>query len=258
MLCKWRTIYGRGGICPHNPKHGVHTRRMLVVFVRSIIVYVMLLVIMRLMGKRQLSELQPFEFAITLIIAELACVPMSEMQVPLLYGVIPIFTLFILHLFITKVAGKSLRFNRLLNGKPKLVMTPNGMDMRLLKKLDMNVMDLLHALRSAGYFDPNDVAYAILETNGQLSVLPKAEATPLTPSSAGIESENVALSYPVIMEGVVEHTNLQLAGVSEAKLMDFLKEKGLKPAEVSLLAVTGKNAYLQPKKGSALQGEIAS
>ena len=230
---------------------------MLIVFVRSVIIYVLLLVIMRLMGKRQLSELQPFEFAITLIIAELACIPMAEVQIPLVYGIIPIFTLFVVHLIITKIGSKSLRFNKFLNGKPIVIMTPKGIDMRLLKELDMNVTDLLHALRAAGYFFPSQVAYAILETDGKLSVLPKGYAAPLTAQTAGMEAQPVDMSYPVVCEGVLQSGYLDRAGVSEAQVKALLERCGLQQKEVMLLSVTGgKEVFLQPKQGDVIITEI--
>ena len=231
---------------------------MLIVFVRSIIIYVFLLIIMRLMGKRQLSELQPFEFVITLIIAELACIPMAEVQIPLVYGIIPIFTLFVVHLIITKVASKSLRFNRFLNGRPMVVMTPSGIDMRLLKELNMNVTDLLHALRAAGYFYPDEVAYAIIETNGQLSVLPKGANAPLSPETAGIDADEAEMPYPIICEGVVEHANFDLAGVSEQQVDDLLAQNDLKTKDVMLLSIHGgTQVYLQPKRGQAIVTSLA-
>lgn len=230
---------------------------MLIVLVRSIIIYVLLLVIMRLMGKRQLSELQPFEFAITLIIAELACIPMAEVQIPLVYGIIPIFTLFVVHLIITKIGSKSLKFNKFLNGKPIVIMTPKGIDMRLLKELDMNVTDLLHALRAAGYFFPSQVAYAILETDGKLSVLPKGYAAPLTAETAGVKSEDVRMSYPVVCEGVIQHNYLELAEVSEEKVLALLKRHDLKTKDVMLLSVTGgQDVFLQPKQGDVIITEM--
>lgn len=229
---------------------------MLTVFIRSIIIYVFLLIIMRLMGKRQLSELQPFELVITLIVSELACIPMSEIQIPLVYGIIPIFTLFVLHLFITKAASKSLKFNRFLNGKPMLIMTPSGMDKRLLDQLDMSVTDLLHALRSAGYFFPSQVAYAILETDGKLSVLPKSAYAPITPDDQNIDVEEVKLPLTIICDGVYEPTNLDLAGITSEQVDTLLSENKLSKENVLLLAVNGTEAYLQPQKGSVIITEI--
>ena len=101
---------------------------MLIVFTRAIVIYIFLLIVMRLMGKKQLGELQPFEFAITLIAAELACIPMSDTQVPILYGLVPIFTLFVVEFCLTKIVKHSLKMRKLINGKPVIVITPNGID----------------------------------------------------------------------------------------------------------------------------------
>ena len=246
----------RGG---YKPCKTAYTKGMLIVFVRSIIIYVLLLVIMRLMGKRQLSELQPFEFAITLIIAELACIPMAEVQIPLAYGIIPIFTLFVVHLIITKIGSKNLKFNKFMNGKPIVIMTPKGIDMRILKQLDMNVTDLLHALRASGYFFPSQVAYAILETDGKLSVLPKGYASPLTPQSAGIRSEEVSMSYPVVCEGAIQYSYLELAEVSERQVDALLSQHSLQLSDVMLLSVTGgKEVFLQPNQGDVIITEMPS
>lgn len=238
-----------------HPPHA-HTILMLTVFIRSIITYVFLLFIMRLMGKRQLSELQPFEFVITLIVAELACIPMSDTSIPLSYGIIPMFTMFILHILITKLASKNHKFNRFLNGVPVVVISPKGIDHRLLDKLDMNVTDLLHALRAAGYFFPSEVAYAIMETNGTLSVLPKAGYSPATPQDLALRVEECEMPYPIICEGTLFSENLLLAGASEEALYALLDRHSLKPAEVLLLTADKKGSiYLQPYRGETITEE---
>ena len=229
---------------------------MLTVFLRSIITYIFLLFIMRLMGKRQLSELQPFEFVITLIVAELACIPMSDTSIPLSYGIIPMFTLFILHILITKLASKNHKFNRFLNGVPVVVISPKGIDHRLLDKLDMNVTDLLHALRAAGYFYPNQVAYAIMETNGTLSVLPKAGFAPATPEDLKVQVDESEMPYPIICEGALFSENLLLTAISEKEVEDLLDRHSLCKKDVLLLtADKKKNVYLQPYAGDAITEE---
>ena len=229
---------------------------MLTVFIRSIITYVFLLFIMRLMGKRQLSELQPFEFVITLIVAELACIPMSDTSIPLSYGIIPMFTMFILHIAITKLASKNHKFNRFLNGVPVVVISPKGIDHRLLDKLDMNVTDLLHALRAAGYFYPGEVAYAIMETNGTLSVLPKSKFAPVTPCDMRLGVDKSEMPYPIICEGSLFSENLQLTGVSEDAVDDLLRKHSLRREEVLLFTVDKmRKVYLQPYKGEAISEE---
>ena len=127
---------------------------MLSLFVRCIVIYFFLLVAMRLMGKRQLGELQPFEFAITLVASELACIPMNDPTVPIIYGIIPVFTLFLVHIIITKLAVKSVRFRKVLNGKPVVVIEKGNLLPDVLKELNMNIDDLLEALRGNGYFNP--------------------------------------------------------------------------------------------------------
>ena len=234
----------------------VQTKDMLTVFLRSIITYVFLLFIMRLMGKRQLSQLQPFEFVITLIVAELACIPMSDTSIPLSYGIIPMFTLFILHILITKLASKNHKFNRFLNGVPVVVISPKGIDHRLLDKLDMNVTDLLHALRAAGYFYPNEVAYAIMETNGTLSVLPKSGFAPATPEDLKLKVDPEEMPYPIICEGAFFHNNLLLTGVSEEAVNALLLRHGLARKDVLLLTCDKqRNVYLQPYVGNSIPGE---
>lgn len=243
-------------IVPHNFFPLAHTIVMLTVFIRSIITYVFLLFIMRLMGKRQLSELQPFEFVITLIVAELACIPMSDTSIPLSYGIIPMFTLFILHILITKLASKNHKFNRFLNGAPVVLISPKGIDHRLLDKLDMNVTDLLHALRAAGYFYPNEVAYAIMETNGTLSVLPKAGFAPATPQDLSVKVEEAEMPYPIICEGALFSENLEIAGFEKDALYALLERHSLKTEEVLLLTADKKGAvFLQPYRGEAITEE---
>ena len=232
------------------------TTHMLTVFLRSIITYIFLLFIMRLMGKRQLSELQPFEFVITLIVAELACIPMSDTSIPLSYGIIPMFTLFILHILITKFASKNHKFNRFLNGVPVVVISPKGIDHRLLDKLDMNVTDLLHALRAAGYFYPNEVAYAIMETNGTLSVLPKSGFAPATPQDLKVEVDDSEMPYPIICEGNTFSENILLCGITEDEVDALLDRHNLKREDVLLLTIDKKrNVYLQPFVGEAIVEE---
>ena len=229
---------------------------MLTVFIRSIITYIFLLFIMRLMGKRQLSELQPFEFVITLIVAELACIPMSDTSIPLSYGIIPMFTLFILHIAITKLASKNHKFNRFLNGVPVVVISPRGIDHRLLDKLDMNVTDLLHALRAAGYFYPGQVAYAIMETNGTLSVLPKSGYTPVTPNDMGLDVDTSEMPYPIICEGNLFSENLAITNTSEEDVEDLLSRHSLRRQDVLLFTLNKKKEiYLQPYKGDAITEE---
>ena len=168
---------------------------MLIVFTRSIIIYFFLLIAMRLMGKKQLGELQPFEFAVTLIAAELACIPMSDTQVPVLYGLVPIFTLFVVEFTITKIVKHSIRMRKLINGKPVIVITPDGIDYEAINKLDMTIHDIMEAIRSKNYSSPAELEWAIVETNGDMSVVPKTENRGVTLGDLNLQSMPAVLPY---------------------------------------------------------------
>ena len=226
---------------------------MLNLFVRCIVIYFFLLVAMRLMGKRQLGELQPFEFAITLVASDLACIPMSDPTIPVVYGIIPVFTLFVVHIIITKLASGSLRFRKLLNGKPIVVIERGNLLPDVLKELNMNIDDLLEALRSGGCFDPGEVEYAIIETNGTMTVLPKAQFKPLTPSDMGMAPEPAEMPVTVVMEGCFMGANLKgLRGVDKERVLRLLDVLGMKQSDILLLLVTGRKVFVQPYAGDSM------
>lgn len=226
---------------------------MLNLFVRCIVIYFFLLVAMRLMGKRQLGELQPFEFAITLVASDLACIPMSDPTIPVVYGIIPVFTLFVVHIIITKLASGSLRFRKLLNGKPIIVIERGNLLPDVLKELNMNIDDLLEALRSGGCFDPGEVEYAIIETNGTMTVLPKAQFKPLTPSDMGMAPEPAEMPVTVVMEGCFMGANLKgLRSVDKERVLRLLDVLGMKQSDILLLLVTGRKVFVQPYAGDSM------
>ncbi len=150
---------------------------MLVIFFRTLISFLVLLTVMRLMGKRQIGEMQPFEFVITLLIAELACLPLSDVSIPLVYGIIAVLVVFLLHQTISIIELFSHKLKIVFSGQPSLVINKNGIDLKELKKNNLDVEDLIGALRNAGYYSFEQVAYAILEANGNLSVMPSNEKT---------------------------------------------------------------------------------
>ena len=210
---------------------------MLIVFVRAILIYIFLLVAMRLMGKKQLGELQPFEFAVTLIMAELACIPMSDTTVPVIYGLVPIFTLFIVQFALTKLIKHSLKARRLINGKPVIVINPCGIDYRAISMLDLTVNDLLEALREKNYLSPEELEYAIFETNGDVSVIPKAR--PLTTEDMHLNAPPAQLPYAVICEGKKMSDNIRKGKIDYASVEKVLKAHDLKQKNVLLMTVTG-------------------
>lgn len=211
---------------------------MLIIFIRAIIVFTTLIVIMRLMGKRQIGEMQPFEFIITLLIAELACVPMTDVSIPLVYGIVSIVAVFILHQVLTILEQLSQDFKCVVDGKPAVVINKRGVNLKELKKNNMDVSDLIESLRGTGNFSLDSVSYAIYESNGKLSVLENDEA----------EKEK-SLPLLLVSEGKVDKKNYVKIQMDEETFKAFLKAHKVKRLnDVDILTVSGSGkVYLQLK-----------
>lgn len=214
---------------------------------------------MRLMGKRQLGELQPFELAITLVASDLVCIPMADATIPILYGIIPVFSLFLLHIIITKLATKSIRFRKFLNGKPIIIIQNGNILPDVMNDLNLNVDDIMEALRGAGYFNPSEVEYAILETNGNMSVMPKAQNRPLSPADVDIDVQKSEIPVAVIMEGEFVGENLgKIAGDIKEKVLAFLNKKNLDRKDVLVALVAGEQVFVQPYKDDFIISSLGS
>ncbi len=214
---------------------------MLTIVVRAVIIYLVVLFLYRLMGKRQLGEMQPFELVLTLIIADLATIPMAEVSMPVLHGIIPLLTLVVLHYLLTMLSKISTSFSCFLSGKPVIVINPNGIDYKALKNLDITVDDVFEALRGCGYFKMEQVQYAIMETNGKMSVLPKSDFAPLTTGDMKIKTEKSVIPISIITEGKVNKENLKVAQLDELQLQELLKKSGIQKVKDVLVMTIDKN-----------------
>lgn len=224
---------------------------MLTIIIRSIIIYLIVLLVFRLMGKRQLGQMQPFELVLTLIIADLATIPMAEVSVPVLHGIIPLLTLVVLHFMLTLLSRNSQWFSKVISGKPVIVINPKGIDYNAMKRLNLSTDDLYASLRECGYFTISQVQYAIMETNGKVSVMPKSEYAPSTNKDNKNEVEESFIPIILISEGKIMKDNLKVAKLDEKQVENILKEQKVKSTkEVLLLSVdqTGQG-YLQTLKG---------
>lgn len=212
---------------------------MIVTFIRTTIIFITLIAVIRLMGKRQIGEMQPFEFIVTLIIADLACIPMADVSIPLLYGVVAIFTLFILHQLFSLLEQSGSFVKRVISGKPSVVINKNGVDMLELKKNNLGIGDLIESMRSAGYFSLDDVSYAIFESNGKLSTLENPDKN----------DQNPSVPLLIVNEGKINSKNVELMKLDDAIVKDFIKKAGgnLKQTEVFTVDGNGR-AYLKMKK----------
>ena len=217
---------------------------------RSIIIYSLVFFLIRLMGKRQIGEMQPFELVITLIIADLATIPMAETALPLVHGIIPIITLAILHYLLTFVSQKSLKFRKWLNGKPVIVINPDGIDFQAMKKLNMNFNDLMEGIRGCGYFNLEEILYAIMQTNGTLTILPRSAYAPLNATSVGIKVESASLPIILMTKGKAIKENLVITKLDENFIDMQLKKLNLPKREVAFLSINSNGKmYIQPQNG---------
>ncbi|HOS69789.1 MAG TPA: DUF421 domain-containing protein [Bacillota bacterium] len=215
---------------------------MLIIFVRTLILYILIIIVLRLMGKRQIGQLQPSELVVALIIADLAAVPMSEVGIPLINGIIPIITLFIMEELLSYLSLKSERARGLISGKPSILIERGIIMEKELQQLRYNLNDLLEQLRLKNFSNVEDVNYAILETSGQLSVIPKEEKKPVTLKDMNIKTQIQHLPVTVIIDGRIISDNLYKIGLSNNWLANELKKYKIKSARDVFFA------YLNPEK----------
>ena len=213
---------------------------MVIIFIRSLTTFIVLLIVMRLMGKRQIGEMQPFELVITLLIAELACIPMADISVPLVYGIAAILAVFILHQLLSVIEQSGQFAKRIISGKPSLVLNKNGVDFTELRRNNMDVEDLIESMRSAGYYSLDDLDYAIFESNGKLSAKEKPD----------YDKRKTSLPVLIVGEGKVVRKNHSLIGKDEEWLKKVIKSNGAKNnKQVGVMTVDGNGkVYFQKEK----------
>jgi len=211
--------------------------------VRTIILYLFIIAGVRLMGKRQVGELEPSELVMSLIIADLASVPMQDYGIPLLTGLLPIVTLLALTMILSVLTMRSMTFRTLLCGKPSVIIRAGELDVGEMARNRLTADELLEDLRAKGIADPSQVWYAVLETNGQLSVLPRAAQKPPTNAQLGRESSDQPMPTVLISDGRVMEENLSLLGRDKAWLEGLLK--GRSPERVFLLLSDGERIVYQ-------------
>ena len=231
---------------------------MLTIIIRSIIIYAIVLILFRVMGKRQLGQMQPFELVLTLIIADLATIPMAEVSVPVLHGIIPLFTLVLLHFVLTSLSKISPQFGVFISGKPVIIINPNGIDYKAMKDLNLSIDDLFEAIRGQGFFSLEQIQYAIMETNGKVSVMPKAEFAPVTNGDMKNKIEDSNIPVNLVSEGKILKDNLKVAQVEENFILEFInsKVKGAKLKKVLVMTLDKQgNVFLQMMKGNSMTFE---
>jgi len=223
---------------------------MFVVLVRTIVLYLFIVVGIRLLGKHQIGQLEPSELVLTLIIADLASVPMQDNGIPLLWGLIPIMVLLALSTIISVLCTRSIRFRALLCGRPSIVVENGQVQEAELKKNRLTLDELMEELRIQGYTDFRSIKFALLETNGQLSVLPFAAEKPATAAQMGISTRETGLPVVLISDGHLLEHNLKGLGYEQVWLEKQLAAHGLHSYRQAFLLTVdeGGSTYCVPKK----------
>lgn len=221
---------------------------MLITFFRAIILYIVVLVVMRLMGKREIGQLQPFELAISILIADLASIPMTETGIPLTNGIIPILGLLVMHLTISMINLKSNKVREIICGKPRILIYRGKIDEEALKKERFSINELEEKLRSSNVMNLGDVEYAILETSGEVTVIQKPNRRNAIPEDFGIMPEYEGISYDLIVDGKVMTDNLKKLGKNYEWLRKQIEKFNSKPEEILIATIDGKGQFFCQKR----------
>ena len=223
---------------------------MILSYIRTIILYLILIAVIRIMGKRQVGQMEPSEFVVTMLVANLASIPMQDGGIPLYSGLVPILTVLGVELVLSAASLRSVGFRRLLCGRPVILIENGHVLQNNLRRTRITLDELTGHLREKDVLNVTDVQYAILETNGNLSVFPYPKHKPASAKDAGIHPERQSLPVTIIGDGYLYRQNLPSAGKDEAWVRRFLQERELKQKDVWLLTLdaTGKTTLLRKEE----------
>ena len=221
---------------------------MLITFFRSIVLYIIVLIVMRLMGKREIGQLQPFELAISIMIADLATIPMTETGIPIFNGIIPILGLLLMHILISMINLKSLKAREIICGKPRILIYRGKIDAKALKKQRFTINELQEKLRGNNIVNLGDIEYAILETSGEVTIIQKPEKRGSIPEDFNIKPEYEGIPYDLVIDGKVMEQNLKKLGKNYNWLKKQVEKFGIKPEEALVVTIDGKGQIFCQKK----------
>ena len=223
---------------------------MLITFFRAIVLYIIVLIVMRLMGKREIGQMQPFELAISIMIADLAATPMAETGIPITNGIMPILGLLVMHLVISMINLKSTKAREIICGKPSILIFRGKVDEKVLKRERFTINELEERLRDNNIFNIGDVEYAVLETSGQVTVIPKPNKRPTTPEDFNIEPKYEGIPYDLVVDGKIMDDNLKALGKNREWLKKQVEKFKMKPEEALVVTYDGKGQIFCQKKES--------
>lgn len=210
---------------------------MFVTIIRTVILYFIVICVVRLMGKRQIGELQPSELVITLLLSEIIAMPMEDSDIPLISTVIPVMLLVALEILTSAISMKSLKFRFLIQGHPIIIIRDGELQQREMKKLRLTIDDVLESLRQKDIFDISLVSYGILETNGKLSVMLKPEYETVTNKNAGLKPSDSGIPCVVITDGQIERSSFEDCNMTEEKLKSIINKKNIDVGNTLLMTI---------------------
>lgn len=229
---------------------------MLITFFRMILIYLLIIFSLRLMGKRQLGQLQPSELVVTILVSNIATMSIEDTNVPLLAGIVPVLTLVGFDVLLSALSLKSKSARRVLSGTPRVIIRDGKLVQSQMRVLRFSIDDVMAQLRTNNIFDINDVAFAIVETTGALSVYPKFQAQPLTPKAMQIPTPPGADAPPVVIisDGIVIDSGLRYCNLQPEWMQKTLKEKGITEKQIFLMTCDRQANYTIVMRETKLSG----
>ncbi len=211
---------------------------MIITVIRTVILYVFITIGIRIMGKRQIGDMQPNELVVTLLISEIAALPLQDPSQPIINGIISVFVLVILEIFISFITMKSYTLRKIMNGKSAIIIEDGKINQDVMKKLRMTVLDLIELLRGQNVFDVSTVAYAVLEVNGDLNVLLKSNFQPATPTDLNLKTQPSKMQIPIISDGKIIKEAVNSIAKTESEIKEILNSKNLTESSVFLMTMS--------------------
>ena len=222
---------------------------MIIVMIRALVLYCAVIAAVRLMGKRQIGELQPAELVVTILLSNIATLPVEDISIPVTMGLVPIFTLVGIDVIVSCLSLRFRGIRRAVSGSAKLIISNGEVDRRAMRELRFTTDDLMAALRSQQVFDIKDVQFAVAETTGTISVCPKRSAQPPTAADLGLSPEESDPPVMVISDGQVSSAALRHLGLDEKWLTKIVKAQGCQTKDVFIMTAADASDYTIIKRG---------
>lgn len=221
---------------------------MFTLFFRGMILYILMILMLRALGKRQLGQYQPYEFAMAILLADVISAPMESVATPLLHGLLPVAAMFVVHGAVTVLSMRSDKVRAIVSGKPSVVINRGVIDMKELNRLCLSLSDLLEGLRSAGFQDPAEVGTAVVEANGAISAFANSASRPVYTSEMNVDPGYEGLPMILVMDGRLQKHNLSQTGFDEKWLSGVLGEARIEDVYLASLDTRGR-MLLQRRSG---------